>query len=75
MLTRHDLRELLTLSALGVVLGAAHLVLRPELPVVAEPAAACTLDEPLPLAEPEPLASTPPAPAAPMSSMPPEAAP
>lgn len=69
MPTRHDLRELLTLTALGVVLGLVHLVLRPGLPVVAEPAAACTLDEPLPL---EPMASIP---EAPMSSIPPEAAP
>lgn len=74
MLTPHDLRELLLLTALGVVLGLVHLVLRPGLPVVAEPAAACTLDEPLPS---EPLASIPLAstPEPPMSSMPPEAAP
>jgi hypothetical protein len=72
VLTPHDLRELLLLTALGVVLGLVHLVLRPGLPVVAEPAAACTLDEPLPALTPEPLASTP---EPPMSSMPPEAAP
>lgn len=73
MLTPHDLRELLLLTALGVVLGLAHLVLRPGLPVVAEPAAACTLAEPpVDSTPPEPLASTP---QEPMSSMLPEAAP
>ncbi len=68
---RHDLHEFLALTALGVVLGLAHLALRPGLPVVAEPAAACTLDEP-PAAPQEPLSSTPPEP---MSSMLPEATP
>lgn len=71
MLTRHDLRELLILTAVGVVGGLAHLALRPELPMVAEPAAACTLDEPLPAPTPEPLSSMS---QEPMSSQPPEAA-
>jgi hypothetical protein len=71
VLTRHDLRELLTLTAVGVVIGLVHLALRPELPMVAEPAAACVLDEPLPEPTPEPLSSTP---QEPMSSQPPEAA-
>lgn len=71
MPTRHDLREFLAITTLGVVLGLAHLALRPGLPVVAEPAASCTLDEP-PTATEEPLSSTP---QEPMSSMLPEAAP
>ncbi len=60
-LTRQDLRELVILTTLGAVLGLVHLGLRPELPVLAEPAAACTLDEP-----PTPAAPEPPAPAASM---------
>lgn len=51
--TRQDLRELVLLTAIGAVVGLAHLGLRPELPVLAEPAAACTLDGmPEPAAEP-----------------------
>ncbi len=45
MLTRQDMRELAVLTAVGAVLGLAHLGLRPALPVLAEPAAACTLDD------------------------------
>jgi hypothetical protein len=44
MFTRQDLRELVLLTALGAVVGLVHLGLRPELPVLAEPAAACSLD-------------------------------
>ena len=44
MFTRQDLRELVLLTALGAVVGLVHLGLRPDLPVLAEPAAACTLD-------------------------------
>jgi len=50
-----DLRELLILTALGALVGFVHLVLRPGLPVLAEPAAACTLAEPA-RAEPPPEA-------------------
>lgn len=46
MISRDDLRELLILTALGALLGLGHLVLRPGLPVLAQPAAACTLAEP-----------------------------
>lgn len=53
MLTRQDLRELVILTALGAVVGLVHLGLRPELPVLAEPATACTLDD---SPEPEPTA-------------------
>ena len=61
-LTRQDLRELVILTALGTLVGIVHLGLRPELPVLAEPATACTLDDvPGPTAVPEP-----PAPAASM---------
>jgi len=42
--TRQDLRETVLLTALGAFAGLVHLGLRPELPVLAEPAAACTLD-------------------------------
>ena len=44
MFTRQDLRELVVLTAIGTGLGLAHLGLRPDLPVLAEPAQACTLD-------------------------------
>lgn len=61
-MTRHDLRELAALTALGVVLGVAHLALRPDLPLLAAPAAQCSADEPAPAApESEPLASEAPA--------------
>lgn len=70
MPTHHDLRELLTLTALGVLLGLVHLGLRPELPMVAEPPAACTLEEPPQGPPHDPLSSTP---QEPMSSQ--EAAP
>lgn len=56
-MTRHDLRELAALTALGLVLGLVHLALRPGLPLLAAPAAACTAGE-LPAAfEPEPIES------------------
>lgn len=58
-MTRHDLRELAALTALGLVLGLVHLALRPGLPLLAAPAAACTAAE-LPAApdfESEPLES------------------
>ncbi len=62
-MTRHDLRELAALTALGLVLGVAHLALRPGLPLLAAPAAQCSADEAGPpvLMESEPLASEPPA--------------
>jgi len=56
MLTRQDLRELVILTALGAVVGLVHLGLRPELPVLAEPATACTLDDSPEPTEPEPVA-------------------
>lgn len=43
-MTRHDLRELAALTALGLVLGLTHLALRPGLPVLAEVAAQCSAD-------------------------------
>ena len=55
MFSHDDLRELLILTALGALVGLVHLVLRPGLPVLAQPAAACTLAEPA-LAEPPPEA-------------------
>ena len=42
MMTRHDLRELAVLTALGLVLGVVHLALRPGLPLLAAPAALCS---------------------------------
>lgn len=57
-MTRHDLRELAALTALGLVLGLAHLALRPGLPLFAAAAAQCSADEAAPT-EPEPLASEP----------------
>ena len=44
MFTRQDLRELALLTALGTLAGLVHLGLRPAFPMLAEPAAACTLD-------------------------------
>jgi hypothetical protein len=41
-MTRHDLRELAVLTALGLVLGLAHLALRPGLPLLAAPATECS---------------------------------
>ena len=43
-MTRHDLRELAALTALGVVLGLIPLALRPGRPVFAEVAAQCSAD-------------------------------
>jgi len=54
-MTRHDLRELAVLTALAVVLGLVHLVLRPGLPLLAAPAAQCSAGEPA--AVPEPIES------------------
>lgn len=45
-MNHHDLRELAALTALGVVLGLAHLALRPDLPLLAAPAAQCSAGEP-----------------------------
>jgi hypothetical protein len=57
-MTRHDLRELAVLTALGLVLGLVHLALRPGLPLFAAPAAACTAGEPAaPDFESEPIES------------------
>jgi hypothetical protein len=44
-MTRHDLRELAALTALGLVLGVVHLALRPGLPLLAAPAAQCSAGE------------------------------
>ena len=41
-MTRHDLRELAVLTALGMVLGLVHLLARPGLPLFAAPAAQCS---------------------------------
>lgn len=77
MFTRKDLRELVVLTAVGAGLGLVHLGLRPELPVLAEPAQACTLDaaELAPVSAEVPAASM--EPAEPMSpvSEPPRGAP
>lgn len=51
MLLRDDLRQLAVLTAVGVLVGCAHLALRPGLPFFAAPAAACTLAE-VPAVEP-----------------------
>lgn len=57
-MTRHDLRELAMLTALGLVLGLVHLALRPGLPLFAAPAAACSASEPPALEfESEPIES------------------
>lgn len=57
-MTRHDLRELAVLTALAVVLGFVHLVLRPGLPLLAAPAAQCSAGAPaVPGFEPEPIES------------------
>ncbi len=79
MLTRDDLRQLAVLTALGAVLGLVHLGLRPDLPVLADPAepAACVLPDDEPSAPathsapPEPIMSSEPPPLSPL----PEAAP
>lgn len=41
MPTRDDLHDLAALTAFGLALGLAHLVLRPGLPLVASPPAVC----------------------------------
>jgi hypothetical protein len=56
-MTRHDLRELAVLTALGLVLGLLHLALRPGLPLLAAPAAECSAGEPAPAFELEPIES------------------